>query len=79
MLTIRGNSWGNILRTVRVSRALKLRDLSVLAGVNIHTISRIERDEITPSEVTKTKIARALDMKVSELFPHDVPPGGDAA
>ena len=79
MLELSKDSWGTILRTLRTNRGFSATGLAAKSNVNLHTISRIERDAIIPSEPTKAKLAKALGVKVADLFPYDVPPGGDAA
>ena len=77
-MQIERTSWGILLKTVRINRGLKLRDLAEMSGVSANQISKVENGTAEPTEFSKAKIAKALGMKVAELFPYDVYPGGDA-
>lgn len=78
MITFVPTSWGDSLRLARLQRSISQVKLSQLSGVSSWTIHQIERKGIAPSERTKAKLARALSVSVSDLFPSNLPPGGDS-
>ena len=63
----------NRLRHFRVSAGMTVADLAKAAGVSIDVIYRIERDQgikvFKARQATITKLAKALDVDESDLFP----------
>lgn len=78
MISYVPSSWGDSLRLARVQHSLSQVKLAEESGVSSWTIHQIERKGVAPSERTKAKLARALSMSVSDLFPSNLPPGGDS-
>ncbi len=58
----------NSLKVERARRDLTQEDLAALVGVSRKTINTIERGKFIPSTWLALKLARALGMKVEELF-----------
>ena len=59
---------GQILKRIRVSRGLSLRELSQKSGVSPSFIGQIERNETSPSVRTLKALTDALDIRLGELF-----------
>lgn len=78
MVTYVPANWGDSLRLARVQNSLSQVKLAEVSGVSSWTIHQIERKGVAPSERTKAKLARAMNMAVADLFPSDLPPGGDS-
>lgn len=57
----------NLLR-IRKERGLTLRQLESMTGVSKTHLQRIEKYEDVPSVIIATKIAKALNCKIEELF-----------
>jgi transcriptional regulator with XRE-family HTH domain len=57
------------LREVREQRGLTARVLADRAGVSFVTISRIENGHMSPTVDMVEKLAKALRVHISELFP----------
>lgn len=55
------------LRQLRDDRGLTLEAVSVLAGVDIATISRIERGLVEPRPDTVVKLARGLGVSARRM------------
>jgi len=60
--------FGKNLRKIRKSKDFTQQDLANDIGVEISQISRIERGIINTSISTTNSLAKALNIKVSELF-----------
>lgn len=60
--------FGNQLRLVRQSKGLSMEKLAELSNFEYSQISRIELGQINTSLDTVFKLAKALDINVSELF-----------
>jgi len=60
-------TYGERLRELRAERRLSLRQVEERGGPNKDTMSLIERDVHRPHPQTLGRIAKALDMSVSEL------------
>lgn len=58
---------GNNVKEARLSNFWSQADLSKKANISIRTVARAENDKKC-SEITKRKIAQALNMKVEDLF-----------
>ena len=56
------------LRWIRECRGLTLQQMEDLTGISFNTISRYERDVISPNLETASKIAQALGVTVDELL-----------
>jgi transcriptional regulator with XRE-family HTH domain len=66
---------GNALREARHARELTLRQLSEATGIALSTISDIEHGRIeAPGYETVVKLAGALGVPPSVLWPVEVPP-----
>ncbi|MDI3315143.1 MAG: XRE family transcriptional regulator [Mycobacterium sp.] len=62
-----------LLRAVRRQRGLTLETLAAQTGLTKSYLSKIERRQSTPSIAVALKIARALDVDVSQLFSDQTP------
>lgn len=59
----------NHLKEQRIEVGCKMRELAIKAGVSASMLSDIERYNYQPREVTKEKIAEALGVEVSRIWP----------
>ena len=59
---------GNKIKSERLNKSLKQKELAVRAGISISYMSDIERGRTNPSVQTLKKISDALDIKVSKLI-----------
>lgn len=60
----------NYLNHYRVKKLLTQRALAKISGITQVTISFIENDHTKkPQDLTKERLARALDVSVDKLFP----------
>ena len=59
---------GVLLRSWRNHRGLSLRVLGERSGVSYVTIAKIEADRMSPTVDTLEKLARALRVRVPDLF-----------
>lgn len=57
------------LRTVMDRRGLSYRDLSALTGYSHAYLCRLAREQRRPSATAALTIAKALRVKVADLFP----------
>ncbi|RHT20964.1 XRE family transcriptional regulator [Clostridium sp. OF09-36] len=55
----------------RTKRGLTLRKLEELTGISRTTLNDIENGKVSPTLWELETIARALDMKISELYESD--------
>ena len=58
----------NKLATIRKDADMSQEKLAALSGVHRVTIARIETGKISPTVGTLVKLAKALDVDVSELI-----------
>ena len=58
----------NRIEEVRTALGLSRQDLADRVGVHYQTIGYLEREEYSPSLVLALRIAKSLDIEVSELF-----------
>lgn len=56
------------LRHIRKQKSLSLRDLERLSGVDYSSISKIETGGSSPKLETVIRLARALEVDLSELI-----------
>lgn len=56
------------LRRIREQKSLSLRELERLSGVDYSSISKIETGESSPKLETMVRLARALEVDLSELI-----------
>lgn len=59
---------GQTLRELRIAKGLTLTQLAEQTGTHVGNLSRIERDSTNPSLDLLRRIARALDMALSDIF-----------
>lgn len=52
----------------RTEKRLSLRTLERLTGISKSTLHRIENDKTSPTLVQAEKIAKALNVKITDLF-----------
>lgn len=57
-----------LIRELRKSKNISLRELESLTGISKGHLSKIERQSIDPSLSTLVRIATALKVKVEELY-----------
>jgi transcriptional regulator with XRE-family HTH domain len=60
---------GSEIRRLREEHGWTQNQLSVYAGVSQPTVNQIETGKRNPSTATLVKLAKALDVEVSDLFP----------
>jgi len=60
----------NRLRKTRLEKDISQLELMKATGIYFSTISRIERGWLTPTEEQKEKLAAALNVDTSWLFPN---------
>lgn len=65
-------AWGASVRRRREELCITQADLAIAVDVRAPAISQIETGRQAPSDITKVRLARALDTTVAELFPYDV-------
>jgi len=58
-----------LLRHWREQRGYSVRELAKRAGVGFVTVSRIENDHMSPTVAMLEKLAKALRVHITELFP----------
>lgn len=56
------------IRSLRVEKGLKQKDLAKMAGVAPNTLSRIEQGKFNPSLKTLSKLADALGINLSDFY-----------
>jgi transcriptional regulator with XRE-family HTH domain len=72
---------GKEVRRLREAKGWSQAKLAVETGMAVSGVSQIENDKRNPNAATLTKLARALEVEVADLFPleqprlPDVPPG----
>src|SRR4051794_41746492 len=59
---------GPRIRALREAMGLSLRDLGERAGVSAPMLSQVERGETSPTLATAGRIARGLDLSLSQLL-----------
>ena len=59
---------GERLRLIRKEKYLTLKDVSQLANLSVPYLSAMERGAVNPSVETLQKVAKAYEMKLTELF-----------
>ncbi|MEK3955994.1 MULTISPECIES: helix-turn-helix domain-containing protein [unclassified Psychrobacillus] len=73
---MKNDSFGEMLRTTRVAEQMTLKELSVATGLSSSYISRMERDQRTPSVESLRLIAGSLPLSLSQLLQatgHEIP------
>ena len=58
----------NKLQETRVQKGLTLRDLERLSGISRAQLGRIENGQSDPTLQTMCRIAKALNMKIEDVF-----------
>ena len=56
---------------VRMQHGLTLKQMSELTGISKTTLNEIENDHRSPTLDTLVQVAKALDIKVTDLFESD--------
>jgi DNA-binding XRE family transcriptional regulator len=59
---------GDAIRSLRVSKSMSQEHLALLAGIDRSYFGRVERGDNNMAVLTLVKIARALDVTVTELM-----------
>lgn len=62
--------WGELVKDRRTALDLSQMTLASAVDVDKSTISRIERGEIAATDDVRIRLARALGVRVAELFPY---------
>lgn len=62
------------LKEVRKMKHFTQEDLAYQSGLSLSQIARIETARINPTLSTIFRIARTMDVKLSDLFHFDLPP-----
>jgi transcriptional regulator with XRE-family HTH domain len=62
------------LKEIRRIKNFSQEDLAYKSGLSLSQIARIETARINPTLSTIFRIARTLDVKLSELFHFELPP-----
>lgn len=57
-----------LLANVRVDRKITLEKLASTSGVSKSTLQRIEIGAVSPTMETMERMAKGLDVKITELF-----------
>lgn len=60
-----------LLLEVRQNRNITLNDLAKKAGIGKTTINNIEKGKVSPTLKEMEAIAKALDMRITDLFESD--------
>ncbi len=60
--------FGALIRQLRLEKGMSQERLAELCGLHRNYIGAIERAERTPSIITADKLAKALDLTLSDLF-----------
>lgn len=60
-----------LLLDIRMGRKITLEKLAGSSGVSKSTLQRIEAGAVSPTMDTMEKLAKGLDMKITELFESD--------
>jgi transcriptional regulator with XRE-family HTH domain len=61
-------SLGSRIRQVRSLSGLSQKDVASKSGITVSFLSQVERDITLPSLKSLINIARALDIKINQLF-----------
>lgn len=74
-------SWGAEIRARRTAAGLSIARLGARADIEPGNLSKIERGLVMPSDDSRIKLARALGVRVEELFayPDTTTPAGATA
>ena len=59
---------GGRLRTSRLARGLTLEQVAAAAGLTEGFVSKLERDQVSPSVASLVSVCEALGIRVGELF-----------
>ena len=59
---------GAILKIFRIKKGMSLQEMAKVSGVQIATLSRMENNKAIGSLLNYARIAKALDLRLSELF-----------
>lgn len=64
------------LKIIRIKKGITQWELSKQTNIPNYKLSLIENEHIEPNEQEKEKLARALKVKIAELFPEHQNNGG---
>lgn len=67
MVSKQNRTFGSVLRDLREQRGLSVRSLATTAGLNASSVSRLENDEMGPSDDTVRRLAKVLNTPYREL------------
>ena len=59
---------GKRIKSLRVQRKMKLIDLAERTGIQIATLSRMEHEKMTGTLASHIKIAKALEVELTDLY-----------
>lgn len=68
-----GMDMGRRLRTLRKSKRLTLREAAQLTGVSTSALSKIERNDLSPTLTTMQRVASGLGVELSALLGDQAP------
>lgn len=57
-----------MLWEIRTDKKMTLEKLAEISGVSKSTLQRIESEEVSPTMSTMEKLAKSLDVRISDLF-----------
>ncbi|MBI9051265.1 MAG: helix-turn-helix domain-containing protein [Anaerolineaceae bacterium] len=59
---------GQRIRSLRKKRKLSVRELAEISGLSAIAISKIERDQVSPTLSSLERLARAMELKLIDFF-----------
>lgn len=60
-----------LLWNARAERMITLEKLAIISGISKSTLQRIETGAVSPTMDTMEKLAKAMHMKITDLFESD--------
>lgn len=64
--------WGERMKSLRKARDLSAAEIAKAAEITPQYFHAIERGQYSPSDDVKLRIAKAMGVKVSEIFSYDL-------
>lgn len=69
-----GTSLGARMARLRAQRGWTLQEAAAHSGVSFSALSKIERNELSPTVNTLSKIAKGMNLSLAQLLQEDAPP-----